>query len=254
MNQKQRQEYIAELLRLKGSLTTHELVSELNVSKMTIGRDLKELESAGVVELFHGGAMYKDVNVLEYPMLVKQDLFVREKQKIAKLAVKDVAEGSSIFLETGTTVLYVALELLHKKNCTFYTNSLSVANHFAKLEKLDFHIVPGKYRSMSDGFLGIETVDYLKDLFFDYSFVGLEGISQDGRMSVHTQEDAVTKQNVIEHARQAILVFDRSKVGKSLSYGMGNIDQAAKVVTDYSEIDSFFDQHLADRPEILTTQ
>lgn len=251
VNQKQRQEYISEMLKVRGSVTTNELVEEFGVSKMTIGRDLKELETSGIAELFHGGAMYVGASILEYPIMIKQDLYVKEKQQIAKLVANDIPDGCSVFLETGTTILYVALELINKKKCTFYTNSLSVANHFAKIDELNIHMIPGKYRSMSDGFVGIETVDYLSDKYFDYCIVGTEGISEDGAMSVHTEEDALTKKAVMTHSKNSILVFDRSKVGKKLLHKFSEVEKLDKIVTDYEDIADFLHEKSSSKLQIL---
>ncbi|MDF7639391.1 DeoR/GlpR family DNA-binding transcription regulator [Lactobacillus sp. ESL0791] len=253
MNQKQRQKYIAEILRIKGSISTNELVKKFGVSKMTIGRDLKKLEALGIAEPFHGGAMYKDSNVLEYPIVVKQDLFVNEKQRIAKAAVQNVADGSSIFIGAGTTALAVSLELLAKKDCTFYTNSLSVVNYFAKVKDLDLHVIPGKYRSMSDGFLGIEATEYITNLYFDYCFMGTDGVAQDGTISVHSADDALTKKMVVEHTKSASLVFDHSKVGKKLLHGFSNATNFEHIITDYQEMATFFSEKLQiNSPSIIT--
>ena len=240
MNQKQRQKYIAEILKIKGSVSTNELVEKLGVSKMTIGRDLKILETQGIAELFHGVAMYKDSGILEYPILVKQDLFVKEKQQIAKAAAKNVVSGSSIFIGAGTTALAASLELLAKKDCVFYTNSLSVLNYFSKVNNLNFYIIPGKYRSMSDGFLGIESAEYVTNLCFDYSFIGTEGVSQNGCVSVHSANDALTKKMVVQHSKHATLIFDHSKVGKRMLHSFGKVGDFDRIITDDQKITTFF--------------
>lgn len=253
MNPKQRQEYIIDILKTRGSITTNELVEELQVSKMTIGRDLKELELLGTAELFHGGAMYKKANIVEYPILMKKDFYVREKKQIAKAAFNEVTEGSSIFLETGTTVFYTALELINKNNCSFYTNSLSVLNHFAKVDASAIHVVPGKYRALSDGFVGIETVDYLKNFYFDYCFIGTEGLSQEGKISVYSEEDALTKKNVLAHSKHKILLLDKSKIGKKLLYSVATIADFDTIITDYTEMEAFLENEKKFKKNIIVT-
>ncbi|MDU6524642.1 MAG: DeoR family transcriptional regulator, partial [Enterococcus sp.] len=47
MNQRQRQEWIAEKVKIKGSITSAEIAEEFGISKMTVGRDFKELEARG---------------------------------------------------------------------------------------------------------------------------------------------------------------------------------------------------------------
>ncbi|MEG0372996.1 MAG: DeoR/GlpR transcriptional regulator, partial [Enterococcus sp.] len=83
--------------------------------------------------------MYKDTNILLYPISVKSDFFVNEKKRIGQRAAEEISDGSSVFLETGTTVLHVALELTQKIGCNYYTNSLLVMNHLSKVENLSLH-------------------------------------------------------------------------------------------------------------------
>lgn len=239
MNQKQRQELIAEKVKIKGSITSVEIADEFGISKMTVGRDLKELEARGVVQLFHGGAMYKDSNILEYPISVKSDLFVNEKKRIGQMAAEQINNGSSVFLETGTTVLHVALELTKKTECNYYTNSLLVINHLSKVDDLSLHAIPGKYRELSSGFLGMETQSYIDHLSFDYCIIGAEAVNSEGRVSLHNEEDALTKRAVMQRSKHKILVFDRSKIDQDYLYGIGSINSFDTVVTDYLEIFDF---------------
>ncbi|WP_313630305.1 DeoR/GlpR family DNA-binding transcription regulator [Enterococcus devriesei] len=239
MNQRQRQEWIAEKVKIKGSITSAEIAEEFGISKMTVGRDFKELEARGVIQLFHGGAMYKDSNILEYPISVKSDLFVNEKKRIGQRAAKEISDGSSVFLETGTTVLHVALELTQKIGCNYYTNSLLVMNHLSKVENLSLHSVPGKYRELSGGFLGMEAQNYMNHLSFDYCVIGAEAVDSNGRVSLHSEEDAFTKQAVMARSKKKILVFDRSKIDHDYLYGIGSIYDFDIVITDYLEIFDF---------------
>lgn len=251
MNQKQRQEWIAEKVKINGSITSVEIAEEFGISKMTVGRDLKELEARGVVQLFHGGAMYKDSNILEYPISVKSDLFVNEKKRIGRKAAEKIADGSSVFLETGTTVLHVALELSQKVDCTYYTNSLLVMNYLSKVDKIDLHAVPGKYRGLSSGFLGMEAQNHISQLSFDYCIIGAEAVDASGRVSLHDEEDAFTKRAVMAKAKKKILVFDRSKIDHDFLYGIGSVHDFDTVITDYAEIFEFLSLDRTDNENII---
>ena len=55
MNKYDRLEEITKLVNQKGTVRTNEIVEELNVSDMTVRRDL-ELEEKGLLTKIHGGA------------------------------------------------------------------------------------------------------------------------------------------------------------------------------------------------------
>ena len=55
----ERQAMIVELIRENGSVQVDELARELNVSSMTIRRDLVKLENSNMIERCHGGAVAK---------------------------------------------------------------------------------------------------------------------------------------------------------------------------------------------------
>ena len=235
MNQKQRQDLIIERIRMAGQVTTKELAEELAVSAMTIGRDLKELANQQIVELFHGGASYRDANLLEYPMSIKEDVSVEEKRRIARYCKNLVKNGDTVFIETGTTALFVAQELIALKHCTFFSNSLLVLNALSKVEGLTLHSLPGKYRELSKGFLGMETANHVEDFHYDICFVGTEGIDALGNASLPNEEDAFTKQAILAQAKTKVLVVDHTKFEKSFLCKMGRLQDFDWIITDLDE-------------------
>ena len=225
MNQAKRQKLIFEMIKVKGEVKTRELAEKLNVSVMTIHRDLKELAKNGHIELIYGGAVYKEQPITEAP--------IHEKKLIGQYCNQLIPPGSSIFIETGTTTLAVAKEIFNKKNCTFFTNSLFVMNALSKYDDIHLHAVPGKYRELSKGFIGIQTGEYLQNFHFDYCIIGTEGICAETGVTVPDQEDAFTKRAVIKRGICRILVADSSKFGKKFLYKVGDLSAFDYIITDY---------------------
>lgn len=56
MNKYDRLDEITKLINKRGTVRTNEIVEGLNVSDMTVRRDLAELEEKGVLTKIHGGA------------------------------------------------------------------------------------------------------------------------------------------------------------------------------------------------------
>ncbi len=232
LNQTKRQEFISNLLKVHGEISSKELADKLLVSMMTINRDLKELAAKEDIQLVHGGAIYRGADILENPISIKEEVSVQEKKAIAKFCRTLVKPGSSVFIETGTTTLAVAKEIFTIENCQFYTNSLLVMNALAKYEAIQLHSVPGKYRDLSKGFLGLETTEFIQNFNFDITFMGAEGIRLDSGVSLPNEEDAFTKKAILKQSKKTILVADHKKFGLSYLHKVGTVSDFDIIVTD----------------------
>ena len=77
----ERQAMIVELIRENGSVQVDELAKELNVSSMTIRRDLMKLESGNMIERCHGGAV------------AKQEILMRQSRPVIRTVKKQLQEN-----------------------------------------------------------------------------------------------------------------------------------------------------------------
>ncbi|CAA3747199.1 lactose phosphotransferase system repressor [Staphylococcus aureus] len=67
MNKHERLDEIAKLVNKKGTIRTNEIVEGLNVSDMTVRRDLIELENKGILTKIHGGhAVIQHFSIKKY--------------------------------------------------------------------------------------------------------------------------------------------------------------------------------------------
>jgi len=232
MNRTRRQKLIMELITVNGEVSSKELAEEFNVSTMTVNRDLNDLAKDGKINLIHGGAEVNESNIVENPMSIKELTQINEKKSIGKYCDTLITPGSSVFIETGTTTLAAAKEIYHKKNCTFFTNSLLIMNTLSKYEQINLHTVPGQYRELSQGFIGIKTCEYVSRFNFDYCIVGAEGVGLNSGASLIDEDDALTKIAVMKQSKCKILVVDSSKFTKEYMYKMGEITDFDYIITD----------------------
>ena len=242
MNQQARQKYILEKIKLDGVVNSASIAQDLSVSLITVRRDLKILAAQGLIELTHGGAINNELNILEYPMAIKMDILLGEKKSIANYRMSLVKPNSSIYLDTGSTTLLVAKKLIHIEGCVFYTNSLLIMNSLSKINGINLHCVPGKYRELSKGFIGLETVSYLSEYSFDICFMGTDAISNTGVISLPTEDDAFTKKAILKNSRISILVVDSSKFNRHALHSVGNISDFSYVVTNLDSDSEIFQE------------
>lgn len=238
ITQNERFKYIYDLLKIDGQVTSKALSKDLSVSLMTIHRDLKEMEEQGYLKLVHGGAIYKNDSNVEYPMYIKKTEFVEDKKKIGQYANTLIEDGQNIFLETGSTTYFVARELINKKKSRFFSNSLLIINTLSRIDGLELHTIAGKYRDLSNGFTGVETILNVRGYNFDVCFIGTESIDLDGTVSLPNQEDSHTKIAILNQSNIKILVTDSTKFNKRSLYTIGNIKDFNYVITNL-EVDSY---------------
>src|SRR5216683_642793 len=107
----QRHGRILDRLRTTGSVLVGDLAADLIMSEMTIRRDLKALESEGLVRRIHGGALLVPSRAYEPTFREKSRQFVDEKRRIGAAAAALVESGDTIILSPGTTTMEVARHL-----------------------------------------------------------------------------------------------------------------------------------------------
>ncbi|WP_277252603.1 DeoR family transcriptional regulator, partial [Neptunomonas phycophila] len=126
MTQKRRQDQIFEMIQQKGFVTIDELVEHFQVTPQTIRRDLNQLAESDKIKRHHGGAGIESSTV-NTAYQTRKIMNLEAKQKIATAIAKQIPDGSSLFINIGTTTETVAQALLHHKNLQIVTNNLHVA-------------------------------------------------------------------------------------------------------------------------------
>src|SRR5574340_1053322 len=169
MNKKLRLEKILDMLRIDGTITTKEIIDELDISDMTARRDLDALEADGLLTRTHGGAqLLSSKKTLEKTHIENKNLNTKEKIDIAKKACSLIKDGDTIFIGPGTTLEQLALELKGRKGYKIrvITNSLPVFLILNDSETIDLLLLGGEYREITGSFVGSMASTNLKAMRF----------------------------------------------------------------------------------------
>ena len=210
MNAIERKRYILDELQRNGSVVITDLAERIQVSSMTIRRDLNAMAEDGMVTLEHGGAVLNSGSLFECSISFKNEINVSEKQRIAK-CMEYINEGDSVFLDAGTTPNELAALLRGKRNISVLTHSLLVANTTATMRNIKLIMCPGEFRENSMAFLGPLTDDFIQHFQIDTLFLSLEGIDLTDGLSVVDVQDGHTKKVLVEKAKRVICMADHSK-------------------------------------------
>lgn len=229
-----RRDRLAELLQQHRYLPVNELCEKLNVSEATARRDLAVLQKEKKLLRTYGGAL------LEYgrsfaSFSQRRSQAAGAKRRIARKALSLVRGGSTIFLDVGTTIYFLAEELKNHpvKSLTVVTNSLPVADLLAGAEQIETHVLGGQLLARQSALLGDGKKSALPFWKFDLAFMSAEGMSPEGIWN--SQDDIVSfQQSVLKRTRQAAFCLDASKIGRTTPSLLLRWKRVEKLVTEGS--------------------
>jgi DeoR/GlpR family transcriptional regulator of sugar metabolism len=230
----QRQILIVEEIRRRGAVRVSELTELLEVSDMTIRRDLDVLAASGLVEKVHGGATARGRLSTDEPGFeAKSHRQLREKEAIAQAAAKLVEPGQAIGLTAGTTTWRLAHHLHGVPELTVVTNSIQVANVLHRDGRPDLTVVlTGGVRTPSDALVGPVAMTTLRSLHVDQLFMGVHGMAEDAGFSTPNLLEAETNQALISSAERIVVVADHTKWGVRGLSRIAPLDAAHALVSD----------------------
>ena len=247
-----RLERLRQILRIDHVVGVEELCRELRVSAATVRRDLGQLESLGEVRRVHGGAVGTGSRLEEPLFDDKTSIAAREKQRIAQAALKFIKPNDTIFLDGGSTVLELARLVRERSNLTVVTNSLRAAIELAA-QGPRVILIGGEFRRLSQTLVGPLTRLTLDEVHVDKAFMGTIGLTLEEGLTTTDPSEAYTKELVMHHARQVILLADHSKVGKVSFACAGQLGKVQVLITDKQVDRKFASQLRKNGVEVVRT-
>lgn len=224
-----RHEKIIEWLERHRSVKVAELSEWLNVTEKTIREDLEKLEQRGLLKRIHGGAILAGDEGALLPLSRSRTRQYEEKKEIAAKALKLIEEDDVVALDGGTTTLEMA-KAMDNKPLTVITNDLHIISELVKKERIRL-VVPGGQRQRNL-LVGPESVEYLKRLNIQKSFVSATAVDLEHGLTVFTSGHVELKQALIRNAGEVYAVADHSKFGKCALLTFAALDELNAIVTD----------------------
>ncbi len=224
--------FILREIEEHGSVSVVDLAQRLGVSDMTIRRDLVDLEEKGQVRRVHGGAVSARGRSFEPSIVLRQGESREAKAAIGRTAAELVADGDSIILDVGTTIMELAACLLGRHNLTVITPSLSIASLLVNQPDIRVILPGGIVRHGELSMVGDLTRKAFEGLFVDRLFLGVGALDARAGLSEYNWDDALVKQAMIESAKEVIVLADATKFGKVAFARVAPIHCIHQLVTD----------------------
>lgn len=233
-NTSQRRETILQAIVQHGSVQVAELVDKLGVSAVTIRSDLSVLESQGLVQRSHGGALLARTPPTEHTIRQKDSLNQAQKERIGLLAARLVQPGDNIIIDSGTTTISLARQLRAADDVTVLTNGLNIAWELADAPGVDLILTGGRLRKQSLSLQGAQAEACLSAYNFDKLFLGVDGFDLQFGITTHHEAEASLNHKMVERAKKVIVLTDASKFGRVSLHRIVQLDRVHTVITDAS--------------------
>jgi DeoR family transcriptional regulator of aga operon len=236
-----RHQFILSKLKKEGRVNVLDLCHDLNVSSVTIRKDLKQLEDKNLLFRTHGGGTSSNPYTVDRPVNEKEKIRSDEKMLIGAAAANMIERDDCIIIASGTTVLSLARNIQPLGHLTVITAALNVAtelNHHPDIEVL---VLGGILRKSSSSATGMYAEKILDDFSCSKLFLGVDGFDIDfGLTTTHVQE-AQLNRKMIAASQKTIVLADSSKFGKRGFGRICGVEEVEQVITDKGISDHMVD-------------
>ena len=232
MLKRERLDLIMKMVTEQNFIAVSDLAKTMNVSEMTIRRDLDELSKAGKVIRLHGGVQALSLQMkTEQNFHEKREIHIAEKKEIAAIAASLVEDNETIYVGPGTTLEFM-VDRLDQENLRIVTNSLPVFETARKNpHNYQLILVGGSYRRISGTFYGALANDELDSMNYDKAFVGVNGIS-DAELLTADIEEGQTQSIGLNNAQKKVVVADMYKFNHRDFYQFYSLYDIDELVTN----------------------
>ncbi|HWD87423.1 MAG TPA: DeoR/GlpR family DNA-binding transcription regulator [Mucilaginibacter sp.] len=231
MNFPKRKQLISKKLDQVGEVDIKQLAEELNVSEITVRRDLNQLADDGLLYRTHGGAMKVDPMEVPYQFVNKAAKNVEAKDAICRTAAREIMDGDIIFMDCGSTVFRLC-QFIKNKKIKVITNSLPVI-YALQNSLVSLNIIGGEFNAERQAVHGKIANEHIARYHATKAFLGVDGISRNG-LFANSELEADITQAFAANSSKTYLLCDGSKIGKETYLKFGDVKMIDTIITNSS--------------------
>jgi len=226
-----RRKQIEALVAERESISMEELRKTFGISMNTLRSDVAYLVRSGALEKVYGGV--QAVRHQEVPLFTQRtSLHSNAKRQIAQCAERLILDQDILYIDSGTTTMHLIDFLDPAKHITIITGNLYVVARAYSKPNVELIVLPGSMNRRTNSVSDVSTLEFLGRYHYGKAFMGVSGISPDGKLNVSTYIEYELKKVAVRQSQHAYLLADTSKFGGSslMSYGM--LEDMEEVITE----------------------
>lgn len=237
MLSKERKVVIMELLKRDGFVTVQQLMNVLEISRSSVMRDLDELEKDRLIVREHGGASLLTSEELlsrynEPAVREKVHINEKEKQSICAKAATYLKNGDCIYIDSGTTAMYI-IDYILDKSVDIVSPNTYILSRIPDNYKGNVYLLGGQYYKQSEICCGSLTLEMLKNFNFDWAFLTANGISYvESKAYSFDFNYAALKKEALKRTKKSVLLVDQSKNEQKGLCVWADLDDFDLIITD----------------------
>ncbi|KZL91000.1 DeoR/GlpR family DNA-binding transcription regulator [Clostridium magnum] len=246
---------IKELLTDKKHIDVSTLSSLLNVSEVTIRRDLEKLENQGFLTRTHGGAVINDTSVYEdipYDSNAEEDPLLQYRSEISDIAVQLIEDNDVILLSPGPTNLQIAKKLSSKRNVTILTNDLNIAGELSSNAGNKVILPGGDLDPVTLNLSGKLTEENIRNFYVNQAFIEVDGVSLARGYTLQDINKTSVVKEMLNISHQKIIVCPYKAFDFIAFSQLAPISIANKVITNPQISDNYKNYFFENNIQLFT--
>jgi DeoR/GlpR family transcriptional regulator of sugar metabolism len=228
-----RRHHILERVADQQTIQVTDLARELQVSEMTIRRDIHRLERDGFLRRTYGGATAHVTRAVELAFNSRALQHAAAKRRIGMAAARLVDGASTLFVGVGTTAEHFARFLAASPSLMVITASLPIASLLGT-RSIRAVVLGGVVQHEELGCSGPVALATIARYHADVAVIGAAGISARGGITELEDDVAETNRMMIERSDSVMLIADGSKLGSITRATVAPMGNGHTLVTDSS--------------------
>jgi DeoR family deoxyribose operon repressor len=218
-----------ELVAIQGPLPLKRAAQLLEVTEMTIRRDLAGRESP--LSCLGGYVLTATLPGGEkYSLDEASDEHAANKRVACRRAAQQVQDGDSLFIDCGTTMVHLADALPADLSLSVVCYSLNIANILSRRPNTQIMLLGGLLHASSASFFSDEGLTYLERLGINKAFISAGGVHPQRGASCSNFHEVPVKQAAMRAAAESILVVDDSKLTRVRPAFFSALEPFSKIV------------------------
>ncbi|MDP0929661.1 DeoR/GlpR family DNA-binding transcription regulator [Paracoccus onubensis] len=228
-----RRQAIMDFLIEARAVGLDDLADRFGVSKMTIHRDLDDLEQAGLLRKVRGGATIETGTRFESDFRIRELQDADAKTRMAAAALDLVEPGMTVMINDGSMAAVLGARLPEKAPLTVITNNAAVIDRLKGLPRMTLIALGGEYSAKFNGFFGVVTETALSRLRADLAFISTPAVA--GLQAFHMDDAAVqAKRAMIGAAERSVLLVNHRRFGRPALHLLADLAEFDAIITDAS--------------------